>query len=205
MRHLQIISTCIFTALVFVSANAQAAGIGAMLGTGSESWDYDTGFSEDRSNGHFSFVYDTNVSQDRLYGYRLTLGTGYNDSNSSGGLDMDGFNMTHTFAFQVVHQQMFKAWIGPQIKITSYDSHKDQSSFSYEGTITGFGVGPAFGFNLNFAPPVSLNFTAGFHRMNYFGFLDIYDSTGFYWGEAEIDAEATGTFIEFAVLYRLGE
>ncbi len=203
MRH-QLLSCTIFLATIFTCVNAQATGFGLSTGGGGETWKYDTKYEEDRSNSHVSVIFDTNLSDNHLFNYRLSLGTGSSEPDTYG-ITMSGFVVTHDFGFQLVHARMVKVWLGPQINIANYDSHESNNGLSYKGTVTGFGVGPVLGLNLNVGSLVSLSLDAGIRRMGYVGFLNTRNSAGARLDRTEIDAVGSGNFMDFSIIFRFNE
>lgn len=205
---MRVTSKAVYTLAIaglLVAGKAQAFGLGASLGSGTESWDYDTGGSEDRTANHFSFALGSSLANSRLFTYRLTLG-GESNEPDGGGLNMSGFAMTHSFGFRIVRKDMFKLWVGPQLKFAYYDSlDVDGSSNKFDGAVVGWGLGPVFGFNLNFPKVVTLSFTGGARSMRYAGDYDIHSSSGVYLSNITFDADTTGTFLDVSLLFRFGE
>ena len=199
------LSWCAFAlAGLLATGNVHAFGLGGSLGFGAESWDYETNYQEDRTLGHVSFVLDTHLSQSRLFNYRFTLGQETSEADNNG-LTMSGVMMTHSFGFRIVGRDRFRLWVGPQLKVTTYDTLEDDTSNDYDGVVLGIGFGPVVGFNLNFGKVVTLSFTGGLRATSYYVDYDVYSGTGSYQGYSDLDADATGSFLDVSLIFRIGE
>lgn len=209
--------TILALVFTFLASESFAAGIGISLGSGSEEWD--TGGDEvfnasfrrhdgDRDIRNFGFVMDTTIAKNRVFNYRFSLLT--EENNASGGgynVDMAGIAMTHDFGFGIVRNKVMRLWVGPQLKASFYDdiSPSFSTSEEFDGDVWGYAIGPVIGLNFHLPRVVSFSVTAGYHIISeYYGSYEI-TQNGFYVGDADVDAESTGSFINASILFRFND
>lgn len=198
---MRIIFSAIF--LLFAFNNAQAIGLGIASGSGPEEWeDNNTYDIEQRFSAYIGVVFDTNVAKQSRFNYRLTVAYVENSSYDDGPT-YKGITTIHDFGFSLVRRERFKMWLGPQLVLSSFSSIEAQSTdtATYDGTVGQFGLGPVFGMNINFRPPLSLAFKAGYRRSGYAGDVDVTNSGST--TTTEVNSVSFGPFVSISLMFRI--
>ena len=193
LSHLLITSLSVF----LFSPNAMALGLGLYLsqGSGDSEWERDSDgrdFDRDVSQKEFGFVLDTTVAQDKLFNYRLNVGRLWVEYDD---FEMDGIIASHSFGFAFVREKNVRVWAGPQLSVKYLESDSGNT------TLSGIGVGPIVGVNVNLDPSITLAADAGIRGIYSYAEYDSDYSSSF---DEEYDINENELFVNFSVLFRLG-
>ena len=126
-----------------------------------------------------SFLLDSNPLGDGVFCYRLMIGIHETEVDLEfGTADYEGYglDMKHTFAWALAHNERFRVFLGPAMRI--YYDQMDYEGYydTYDMYIIGFGLGPELGFNIGFTERVALSLAAGYTACG--SYMDWVDDDG---------------------------
>ncbi|HSH12660.1 MAG TPA: hypothetical protein VLA15_02890 [Desulfurivibrionaceae bacterium] len=168
--------TLICAAILWIPAGrAEAAlAMGPYLdlssGDGSFEWDSDNfDFDVDSSSAAIGFALDSAPTGPANFNYRLNIGLERQDLEDEfdDTLEMGGFVVESVFGFALVHQQDFRWWAGPLVRIGFYsgetDDYYDSNGYRSrtEADLFELGLGVATGINVRIGPHIYLAPSAG--------------------------------------------
>ncbi|MBN2381890.1 hypothetical protein JXQ70_03320 [bacterium] len=163
-----------------MSGNVEAAGIGLYLnnGSGDATWKNDDSGAEvdvDTDISGFGMIIESNVSKDKVYSNRLTFGPEVNELSASGGsVELQGYALHSDFGFGGNIADVVRLYGGFQIRAVWY-VEAEGDHYNEDASITGFGVGPLIGVNVNPVPVVTFALKAGFTYSSYYGDVEEVD------------------------------
>ncbi len=197
--------------LLVCTAPAVAGGYGLSYGGANERWVKDSRFGEThhRHDINYNFVLDPffdshhrNSSQTKIMGYRLVVGNEASYSDEYGGITLQGTSVVQNFAFRLTQTDVFRHWLGPQLRLVRYEVNERSNGQHYTGGAFGGSVGVATGFDILPPGQVGISLSFGVRRSSYWGTVHATDANGYYYNNAvDIDHRANAVFADVAVIF----